>query len=119
MLFFGDKYSFGISSFGAVCRGTRDEILESENGQLFGSLVCQEMGLGNMEFFGSKSEYVNFIKTITLEKSKNPYQKWIADTGLKDTVCYTKNFYYTLRILRFPKNFLRFLLHTKNFYDKK
>lgn len=32
-LYFGDNYSFGVSSYGPVCQGTKDESISGENGQ--------------------------------------------------------------------------------------
>ena len=61
-LYFADSYGKTISSYGPVCQGTREEAIKGENGEIFGNVVCKELGFGNSAFVGLHREYVTFMQ---------------------------------------------------------
>jgi len=71
-IYIGDEYSFGISGWGPVCLGTRDQALlwNTESGDIFAELVCKKANMGAVKFMGTKDEYFHYMKNTNYDLEK-------------------------------------------------
>ena len=62
-LYFGNGNGSNTLLYGPVCQGSGDEAINGVNGDIFGNLVCRDLGFGDAKFIGFHREYVDFMNT--------------------------------------------------------